>query len=238
MSIYYASGYTLSNPQLLTANYTYIYTAGDQASTCTLRIDAFDSFPYLSVAKQVSLSINPPQSYTTVEGFDELGNRVLTINFQCDPDAKYVVTLLEYLMNSEISFNIDPTRIGEYDKTSLWYKTYTAPAQYVESDNPEIIAASKRIIGNETNPYLQARKIFDFVQNIPFDDSRRLWNPATEGALYILRTGRGVCRHHAALFVALSRAAGIPAAMILGIWGNGGPINHDWAPLQLSNGLC
>jgi len=235
MSIYYASGYTLSNPQLLTGNYTYIYTAGDQASMCTLSIHAFDSFPYLKVAKLYSLSIKPSQGYTTADGMDELGNRVLTIHFQCAPDQKYSITLLEYMMNSEISFSIDPAKIGEYDRASLWYKTYTASAQYIESDNPEIVAASKRIVGNETNPYLQARKIFDFVRNIPFDYSLAVWNPATEGALYILKTGRGVCRHHAALFVALSRAAGIPAAEILGIWGDGGPINHSWVQFYLAN---
>ena len=234
MSIYYASGYTLSNPQLLTANYTYIYTAGDQASRCILSVQAFDSFPYLKVAKLFSVTINPPQSYTIEDSVDGLGNRVLTILFSCSPDQKYMITLLEYMMNSEISFNIDPTGIGKYDNTSQWYKIYTAPAKYVESNSPEIIAASKRIIGNETNPYLKARKIFDFVSSIPFDDSLAVWNSATEGALYTLKAGRGVCRHHAALFVALSRAAGIPAAMILGIW-EWGAINHDWVQFHLPN---
>ncbi len=235
MSIYYATGYALSSPQLLTANYTFIYTAGDDASTCTLSIHAFNSFPYLSVAKLFSVTINPSQSYTTSETFDELGNRVLTIRFPCAPDAKYTVTLLQYMMNSRIRFNVDPSKIGAYDKTSLWYRTYTSPTQYVESDNPEIIAASKQVVGNETNPYLEARKIFNFVLSIPFDDSRIIWNSASEGALYFLKSRSGVCRHHAALFVALSRAAGIPAAMVLGVWGDGGPINHDWVQFYLPN---
>jgi hypothetical protein len=235
MSIYYASGYTLSRPQLLTANYTYIYTASDEASMCTISIHAFDSFPYLNVTRKISVSINPFRSYTTTEKTDELGNRVLRIIFPCVPRQEYAVTLLEYMMNFEIQFKIDPNNIGEFDRTSLWYKRYTAPAQYIESDNPEIIAASKRIVGNETNPYLQARRIFDFVQNIRFDYSLARWNSTTEGALYILRSGRGVCRHHAALFVALCRAAGIPAAEILGIFGENAPINHGWVHFYLRN---
>jgi len=233
IDIYHASGYTLANLRLLTANYTYTLTGAEAA--CSLAIHAFDSFPYLKVAGAISVSIIPYRTPITSEQVDELGNRVFTVRFTCSQGQKFTVTVLEYMMITEIVFNIDPSKVGEYDKASPIYRAYTASSKYIESDNPEIVAASKRIIGSETNPYFQARKIYDFVRNIRFDSSLAKWNPATEGALYILRAGRGVCRHHAALFVALCRAAGIPAAEILGIWGEKGPVNHSWVHFYLAN---
>lgn len=98
------------------------------------------------------------------------------------------------------------------------------------------MAASKRIAGDETNPYIIARRIFYYlVENVRRDWSLATWNPETEGALFTLRTGRAVCRHFSALFVALARAAGIPAAMIWGSWNYGLIDKHDWAHFYLPN---
>lgn len=218
----------------MTANYTYSVTVVD--SPCTLSIHVFESFPYLRVAGQYLLSINPIRTYSAMEETDELGNKAITIRFPAYPGEKLTVTLLQHMIIYEIAFNIDSSRIGDYDKSSPLYQTYTAAAKYIEADSPEIVAKSKQIIGDETNPYLQAKKIYQFVfQQIRYDPRLATWNPATEGALYTLQAGRGVCRHHAALFAALCRAAGIPAAEILGVWGAEDVINHSWAHFYLEN---
>ena len=236
IDIYYASGFKLANPRFITANYTYTLTA--TSSPTKLSIHVLHSFPYLTVARPIYVSTNPPIDHATAENVDELGNRVITVRLSARIGQKLAVTILQHAIIYEyIAFDVDSARVGDYDRASPTYLKYTAPSKYIESNSPEIIAASKQIIGNETNPYLQARRIYEFViRHMAYDASAVTpWKPATEGALYALRTGRGFCRHFSALFVALSRAAGIPAADILGIDGVQHGVNHNWAQFYLAN---
>ena len=83
---------------------------------------------------------------------------------------------------------------------------------------------------------MRAQKIFYFVvHHVTRDWSLAHFNPDTEGALFALRAGRGVCRHFSAVFTALARAAGIPTAMIWGSWGTGEVDKHDWVHFYLPN---
>ena len=71
------------------------------------------------------------------------------------------------------------------------------------------------------------------------------WNSNTEGALFALTSGKGVCRHYAALFTALARADGIPTADIWGSWPGtqvtSGPVvddgnnKHNWVQSYIPN---
>jgi hypothetical protein len=179
----------------------------------------------------------PHYDYDVREERDKLGNTVSTITFRSvKTGSQFALKVIQYVTLYSVVFQIGPARVGEYDLSSALYQTYTAPSTFIESDHPEIISKAREIIGNETNPYLKAQKIYDFiVQHITFDWSIARYDESHEGALYALRTGRGVCRHFAALFTALARASDVPCSMIWGSWGTGDVAKHDWVHFYLPN---
>lgn len=84
----------------------------------------------------------------------------------------------------------------------------------IQSDDPEITALAKQIVGDETNAYRAASKLRDWVyKNIEYKDN----SPTKESAVEILKAKNGVCRHKAILYTALARAAGIPTKLVQGI---------------------
>ncbi len=243
VDIYTSTGYTLSNPRELTANYTYFVNAPN-SPTFVLFMHIIQPFAYVNIADTMIL-VKPSLSFTNQTSVDELGNTVLRISFQSQSDlGQFYVTVLQHFTVYSISYVVDSAKVGNYDTSSQLYKLYTQPAQYIESDSPEIIAKAKEIAGGETNPYLVAAKIQSFViQHMTYDMAAVTpWNPNTEGALYALRSGKGVCRHFAALFTALARADGIPTADIWGSRATGkwqivddGSNKHSWVHFFIPN---
>lgn len=128
-----------------------------------------------------------------------------------------------------------------YDKNSYIYHKYTQPQKDIQSDADEIIDLAMSIIGNETNPYKQARLIHRWMTinirsgSVPRDALSTLHNKGND------------CAGKAHLFITLCRAIGIPARNVAGIHipnskhlrsGNWWPDRtmgyHVWAEFYLS----
>ena len=110
----------------------------------------------------------------------------------------------------------------KYDKESELYKRYTAPEKNIESDNQQIKEKAAEITKDIDDPYLAAKKIYEFVVNhMSFVRQDRC-----RGALYALQEKKGDCTEYSDLFVALCRARGIPARSIHGLI-------HDWAEIYI-----
>jgi len=83
----------------------------------------------------------------------------------------------------------------------------------VESDNADIVALSRKLVGNEKNAYVAARKIVEWVgKNLVKD-----YGASADRASDVLRQMKGDCTEHSLLAVALLRAAGIPAKRVDGV---------------------
>ena len=82
-----------------------------------------------------------------------------------------------------------------------------------QSDHPEIVAKAKQIVGGERNPVRVNKAICMWV----FDNLKKERIPGFPNAVGTLRKGSGDCGRHTALFVALCRAAGLPARGITGL---------------------
>ncbi|HUK50402.1 MAG TPA: transglutaminase-like domain-containing protein [Terriglobales bacterium] len=243
MNLYTSSGYTLSAGRELTANYTYSVNAAN-APVFVLSMHIIQ--PFASVAiKDTVIIVKPSLQFTNQTSLDSLGNIVLTITFRSASNlGQFYITVLQHFTAYAISYFIDPKKIGNYDTNNQLYKLYTQSVRYIESDNPEIVAKAKEIAGNESNPYLVAERIQNFVrQHMTYDMAAVTpWNPNTEGALYALRSGKGVCRHYAALFTALARADGIPTVDVWGSRATGqgavvddGNNKHNWVQFYIPN---
>lgn len=123
-------------------------------------------------------------------------------------------TAVRIFKNSGIKYNVDlKNTTGDYSDFSYYLK-YTLPESKIESDNALIKSKTSEVISGETNPYLKAEKIFEFVNTYMNYDYRE----GNKGAYNALTTSKGVCEDYADLFVAMTRAAGVPSRVVYGYW--------------------
>jgi transglutaminase-like putative cysteine protease/tetratricopeptide (TPR) repeat protein len=132
------------------------------------------------------------------------------------------------VFTEEVNTSVDPEQVLPYDKESALYKRYTRSEAWVEI-TPAIEERAHEIVGDEPNPYHQAKRIFDWVLDYmryeyPDMDSR--------GAAISFERGKGDCGEYSFVFVSLCRAVGIPARGVVCIWPHteGG---HGWAEFYL-----
>ncbi len=124
---------------------------------------------------------------------------------------------------------IDPDKVEPYDKSSALYKEYTAEAPPHLVWTPELKKMAGEIVGDETNPYLKAKKIYGWIDSNIRYTSALEYSTIPNISQYCAVEGRGDCGIQALLFVALCRLSGVPAR-----WQSGwslipGRVNmHDW----------
>jgi transglutaminase-like putative cysteine protease len=100
--------------------------------------------------------------------------------------------------------------------------------------NPELVSLTKQLIGDETNPYLKAKAIFDWW------DANIRWMPELEYATIpsfanlCMQRKRGDCGVQAVTMMSMMRVAGIPARWQSGFTTTPGKENlHDWSEVYL-----
>lgn len=124
----------------------------------------------------------------------------------------------EYNLNTyEVSTKINPVnvRVNSVQNSAL-YSAYTVPTKLIPSDDEIIKKRVGEIIQYEKNPYLKAKKIYNYLlDNIEIIPTSSL-NSGTPSVDALLRK-KADTYDIAILFTALARAAGIPAEPIAGI---------------------
>jgi transglutaminase-like putative cysteine protease len=104
------------------------------------------------------------------------------------------------------------------------------PEPLLEVRNPEIVALAMRLRGNEPNPRVVAERINRWV----YDSLEKRITVGVPSALATLHSRRGDCNEHAQLYVALARAAGIPARVAAGLaFLDGKFYYHAWPEIWL-----
>ena len=111
--------------------------------------------------------------------------------------------------------------VTTYDPDDKDLELYTKSEKYIDSDSPAIIEAATSIVGDETNPYKIAEKLYNFVTGKLDYDYERLEEIGTYlekvDASEILKRDKGICMDYSILYTALLRAACIPAKYITGV---------------------
>ncbi len=131
---------------------------------------------------------------------------------------------------------VNPNDVKPYDEESELYEKYT------REQPPHIIFTrylrnlAHEIVGDETNPYLKAWKIYDWLT------SNLTYTYVVEYCTYesiaefVARNLRGDCGFQAILFITLCRIIGIPSRWQSGWYANPvskGPGPHDWAQFYI-----
>jgi transglutaminase-like putative cysteine protease len=115
-------------------------------------------------------------------------------------------------------------------------KRFLAPERLIESDAPEIVAEAAGAVGDATRVRDKAERLTRYV-NALLDKKPTVSLPS---ALEVLRTKVGDCNEHTALYVAMARAAGIPARIAVGLvyvrGAQGAFYYHAWPEVYVDEG--
>jgi len=138
---------------------------------------------------------------------------------------------------STIHYFIFPDRCGTLaDIPKDIKKLFTADGSKYMINDPYIQNLAKKIVGDETNTYWIARKIFDYVRNAIEYKLEGGWNVAP----VVLKRGTGSCSEYSFSFIALCRAAGLPARYVGSVVVRGDDaclddVYHRWVEVYLPN---
>lgn len=151
----------------------------------------------------LNIEPEPTKIYT-----DEHGNNIA---YWKNEDNKEIEYRVEFdITVSNINHNISQSDYNiKYDKNSDIYNKYTSAKEKTQSDAPEIINLANEIVESTEDPVEKNEKILEWVSSnikasgdVPYD---------LPDALSVYETRKGDCGAFANMFVALNRAAGIPA---------------------------
>ena len=89
---------------------------------------------------------------------------------------------------------------------------YLAPADYIDSDHPEVTARARQLCGDTDGGPAAAKAVYYFVRDLRYEggdfEDLEIYRASS-----VLAAGHGYCVGKAALCAALARAAGIPARL-------------------------
>jgi hypothetical protein len=136
------------------------------------------------------------------------------------------------------NFKVDPSNVGTYDRASALYSQYTRSYgnTYISED---IRQTAEKVAGGEKNPYLAAKKLYDYIlKEIKYSYMPHMaaWPRGERESVYVHRLKRGDCGAQSMYFSALCRALGIPTRTTGG-WQlfTGNFAGHFWAEFYLPN---
>jgi len=108
---------------------------------------------------------------------------------------------------------VPPDKLAKLPVDKAKFAADLAPTVFVQSEEPAIRALAAQIVGDERDAYAAAKKINAWV----YTNIRKVGTAALSNAAEVLKTREGDCTEHTVLFVALARAAGIPAREVAGV---------------------
>jgi transglutaminase-like putative cysteine protease len=146
--------------------------------------------------------------------------------------GRYRVSLSWMFDRYAVATQVTPSDIPPYAVDSELYRVYTGADGIADPGNTDVARAASSAIGAEKNPWLKARRIYDWLlaQLSP--------GPSLGDAVATLRARRGDAKGYAALYCALLRAAGIPSRVVAGYLVGEPPqqtLRHFWDELYIES---
>jgi transglutaminase-like putative cysteine protease len=100
------------------------------------------------------------------------------------------------------------------EQTDSGLRLYLSPAEFIDSDHERIRAKAEDIVRSVPDPVERARVLYRAVRDeVRYDPYIDYTDPETYRASSVLANGHGYCVGKASVYVALCRAAGIPARL-------------------------
>ncbi|BEG98417.1 transglutaminase-like domain-containing protein [Bacteroides sedimenti] len=136
----------------------------------------------------------------------------------------------EYEYTSSAEWHpLKPEDILPYNKKTAIYREYTSERNSHILFTPRIKALAKQLVGDEQNPLLKVKRIYEWINQIPWASARE-YSTLDNIPEYVLENKHGDCGQVSLLFITLARYCGIPARFQSGFMMHpGGKNMHDWA---------
>jgi len=152
-----------------------------------------------------------PQTKVTYQLVDGTANLMVVkiASLPSGEQAKAVVTL--EIRRSAV---VPPDDTGKYllpdpKKLDRKVRPYLGPSPFIESQSPKIRSLAKEIGADKEKAWDRVRAIYDWVrEKVKYKDGK------LKGALAALEDGTGDCEELTSLFIAICRAANIPARTV------------------------
>ena len=174
----------------------------------------------------------PPTSVET----DRWGQRIALFHFDdLAPPQSVEVTMNAVLETSAIRYYIFPEEVGTKIPDDI-AKSYLEDGIKYDIENPYIKNIVKKVAGGEKNLYWRARKLYQYlIENMVYEMVGG-WNTAPT----VLARGNGSCSEYSFSYIALCRAAGIPARYVGSLVVRGDDASYDdvfhrWNEIYLPN---
>jgi hypothetical protein len=222
------TGIVYRNPRVYNVDYSFEMSPDpnviDRAKDLKVWIPIPREWDSQKAVKIISVQPEPHARYVD----PEYGNPMLFWDFgRMVEQPSYKVNIQFRLESYDVSADVDPNRVGPYDKSSKEYTLYTRSTRTIHI-TPKVRELAREAIGDEENPYLQAKRIVEFVNRkvhysiIDYERGRGIdcllaypvKDEKTRQEFY-----EGCCNQIAALMVALCRAIGVPARCVFGYVG-------------------
>ncbi|MBX7244455.1 MAG: transglutaminase domain-containing protein [Candidatus Sumerlaeaceae bacterium] len=185
-----------------------------------VRAFPFQTDAYILGTEPANCTVAPP----------EAAHRTLYLEKAAEKD-KPTVFQARYIYRAWArATNIDPSKVTPYPKDSplAYYAAERKP--HLDLGNELLKKLNAEIVGGETNPYLIARRIHEWMgKNLVYQYARE-YSTLDNISFYTASRRAGDCGQHGMLFIALCRLNGIPAR-----WQSGwesfeakGNNMHDW----------
>jgi len=167
---------------------------------------------------------------------DKWGQKVAVFEFDDFKSGDRVtVDMSVELKTYAIRYYIYPEDVGGKipDKIS---KLFLANDVKYDLNNPYIRKIVKEVVGDENNLYWKARKLFQYLISHMEYEMVGGWNTAPT----VLKRGNGSCSEYSFSYIALCRAAGVPARYVGSLVVRGDDASYDnvfhrWCEIYLPN---
>jgi transglutaminase-like putative cysteine protease len=133
-----------------------------------------------------------------------------------------------------VHFELSPEKVVPCDRNDSHLKPFLTEAPHVVFTS-ELRALSAAISGEESNPYLKAKRFYEWIAaNIKYSYAIE-YSTIANISEYCRSRQYGDCGQEALLFIALCRLNGIPARWQSG-WNTvpGGKTIHDWSEIYIA----
>ena len=177
----------------------------------------------------------PPKRFVT----DKWGQKLAHYHYENVPAGEFVTASMK--ANVELyktRYFLFPEKVGSLSEIpdEIKNRYLSDGTKYCVTD-PYIKETAQRVVGDETNCYWIARKLFDYVTKKMHYELSGGWNVAPT----VLKRGSGSCSEYSFVYIALCRAAGLPARYVGSVVIRGDDAStdnglfHRWPEVYLPN---
>ena len=129
---------------------------------------------------------------------------------------------------------VDPEKVLPYVGGSDIFERYTRPDPPHVEFTEELTRLAEKIVGDETNPYLKAKRIYDWVAGNVTYSLVQQYSTIRNISMFIYENRYGDCGVQSFLFITLCRISGVAARWQSGWSADPGAANmHDWAEIYI-----